>query len=185
MLEPEKIFGRLGNKLFQYAYIYSQAREGKIPDIFVQDYRYFDKYREDIKKLYGAGIGFMPFVGIHVRRGDYVNNAFYTDLSETDYYKRAIALFPNKKFLVFSDDPEYCKNMDIFKGSDFQVMERQGELDDFNLLASCEHIICANSSYSWWAAYLCQNWGKQVVIPIDWFQDGVERVISPPEWKQI
>lgn len=185
MVNPDNIFGRLGNKMFQGAYIYSQFKDGNIPDIYVQDFSLFEKYEGDIKKLYGDGIGFLPYVSIHVRRGDYVDNPFYVDLLKTDYYKRAIALFPDKNFLVFSDDPEYCKTLEMFKGDNFQVMEDGNELEDFNQMASCENNICANSSFSIWAAYLNPAWNKQVIVPKEWFTDKIERVKLPQEWTRI
>ncbi len=68
----EKHFGRLGNRLFQCAFLYAQFKEGNIPDLFLQDYRYFDKYREEIKQMFGGGIIDLETIAIHVRRGDYV-----------------------------------------------------------------------------------------------------------------
>ena len=103
MVSPSKIFGRLGNWLFQSAFIYAQFRDGIIPDIFVQDYRYFDRYKDEIKKLFKTDFSPDLRIAIHVRRGDYVGNPFYIDLMKTDYYKRAMALFPNERFIVFSD----------------------------------------------------------------------------------
>ena len=52
MKKPEFYTGRLGNKLFQIAYLYSQVKEGFIPDWYVQDYKYFKKYIEEIKQLF-------------------------------------------------------------------------------------------------------------------------------------
>lgn len=187
MTNPDALFGRLGNRLFQLAYIYAQAKHGHIPDIYVQDYRHFEPYIEDLKQWWGEDIGFLPYVSIHVRRGDYVNNSFYVDLTETDYYEQAMALFPHKNFLVFSDDPVFCKTLPLFQAKNVQVMEGGTELDDFNMQSSCESNIIANSSYSYWCAILNPNPGKTVVAPsvTNWYRDGVERTICPPEWKRI
>src|SRR3990167_6501319 len=70
MVNPQKIFGRLGNSMFQGAYLYSQAKKGYIRDIFAQDYTQFDEYKDEIKKLYGEGIGYLPYVGLHLRVGE-------------------------------------------------------------------------------------------------------------------
>ena len=175
--------GRLGNEMFRHAYIYSQMKDGVIPDVYLQDLKHFEKYSEEIKNIFGEGIGFLPFVGVHIRRGDYVGNPFYVDLCSTDYYERAMALFPGKKFLIFSDDPEFCKTR--FKGENLQVMENGTELEDFNTLASCESVIIANSSFSWWAAYLCPNPAKQIIAPKEWHPDGAERTKLPKEWIRI
>lgn len=184
MIDPDKISGRLGNRMFQIAYLYAQMKDGLIPDIFVQDPKYFEKHSEEIKKLFGEGIGFLPFVGVHVRRTDYVNNDFYADLASTDYYEKAMAMFPDKKFLIFSDDTEFCKER--FKGDNIQVMEGGTDLEDFNMLASCSDLIIANSSFSFWCAYLCPNPAKKIIAPKDWYTDGNgTRTIIPKTWIRI
>lgn len=194
MQNLDKIFGRLGNKMFQYAFLYAQARE-KDTDFYFQDPKYFDGYEDEIKQLFGEGIGYLDQVGVHVRRGanpanpselKYSENTFYVNLAdETDYYERAMAMFPNEKFVIFSDDPAYCRER--FKGDDIQVMEKGDEVEDFNLLASCKHIIGANSSFSFWAAYLCQDPIAKKVFPSvrNWYRDGVERTVCPKDWIRI
>lgn len=197
MRNLEEITGRLGNKLFQWAYIYSQFREGKIPDTYVQDYRYFDKYKEDLRKIFGEGIGKLPYVGIHIRRGDYVGNSFHADLSKDEpdgsfpkYYAKAIELFPDDNFLVVSDDTEYAKKMfgDIYDYERFKIVEGRNEIEDFNTLASCERgIIMCNSSFSFWAAYLSTVSPQKIVAPKEerWFNDGVIRSHLPENWIRI
>lgn len=191
MVNPDAIFGRLGNRLFQGAFLYAKSRELGT-DFYFQDPAYFEKYELEIKNLFGAGIGFLDQVGVHVRRGlnpsnpnepKYSENPFYANLCETDYYEKAMAMFPNDNFVIFSDDPEYCKEK--FKGDRVQVMEKGDEIEDFNLLASCKHQIIANSSFSWWAAYLNPNLSKTVVAPKQWYADGVERTKLPNEWLTI
>lgn len=184
MVEPWKLTGRLGNQMFRDAFIYSQFLDEKIPDIYLQDYKYFDKHSEEIKKRFGDGIGFLPYISIHLRRGDYVDNPFYVDLCKTDYYEKAIAMFPNGKFLVFSDDTEFARNK-FPDESKFQVIEGDNEIEDFNQMASCSHNIMANSSFSWWASYLNPNPSKTVVCPKEWFTDKIERVGIPKEWIRI
>lgn len=177
MLNPDKLFGRLGNRMFQMAYIYAQMKRGVTQDIYLQDPVYFDRYKNDIKMLYGDGIGSIDKVGIHVRRGDYVDNPFYVDLMKTSYYQKAIAMFPNDKFLVFSDDIEWCKQQAMFQGCSFS--EGQDEIADMNLLASCKAVIMANSSFSWWAGYLSKG---KVIAPKAYYTDGVVRTKYPKEW---
>ncbi len=193
MINPDILFGRLGNRLFQMAYLYARMKEGVIPDLFLQDPKYFEKYSDDIKKLFGEGIGYLDQVGIHVRRGfnplvptepKYNENPFYVDLFSTDYYEKAMAIFPNEKFLVFSDEPEWCKEK--FKNNpNVQVMEKHDTIEDFNLLASCKGIIGANSSFSWWASYLCSMPNAKIVFPKKWYTDGIERTICPQNWIRL
>lgn len=191
MKSLDKYTGRLGNRLFQFAYIFAQAKKGEIPDIYVQDPSVFEQYESELQQLFAEDIHFLTDVGIHVRRGlnpvnpdepAYTDNPFYVDLCETDYYERAIELFPGKNFRVFSDDIPYVRKR--FQGERFQIMEGT-ELEDFNMLASCESQIIANSSFSWWAAYLNRNWAKKVVAPKAWYSDGIERTKCPDSWIRI
>lgn len=189
MVNPQKIFGRLGNQMFQGAYIYAQMKRGMIPDIYVQDPAYFDEYRNDIRVLYGDKIGHINKIAIHVRRGanpvnptepKYCDNTFYVNLFNTDYYRKAMGMFPGEDFMVFSDDIEWCKKQDIFKNCSFS--EGHDEIQDLNIMASCKGIIMANSSFSWWAAYLSK---AKVITPKAWYKDGVERTKCPEEWIRL
>lgn len=181
MIHPDKIFGRLGNRLFQMAFVIAWAKDNGT-DIYLQDPKYFDKHGEYIKQVFGDGIGYINKVAVHVRRGDYVGNSFYVDLSKTDYYQEAMAKFPGAEFLVFSDDIAWCKQQDVFKGCEFS--EGWSELADLNRMASCAGHIIANSSFSWWGAYLAPN-TKKVIAPKAWHPDGVERTKCPDTWIRI
>lgn len=185
--------GRMGNEMFRHAYLYAQVRKGLLPDWYLQDPKWFTGYEDEVKKLFGEGIGYLSQVGVHIRRAanptnpdepKYCENPFYVNLSETDYYEQAMAMFPGEKFLVFSDDPEWCKEK--FKNNpNVQVMEKGNEVEDFNMLSSCKDIIIANSSWSWWAAFLCPNESKRIVAPKQWFADGIERIGIPSTWIRI
>lgn len=194
MINPQKIFGRLGNSLFQYSYIYAQMKRGEIPDIFIQDPKYFDEYKEEIKQLFSEGIGYLPYVAIHVRRGKnpinpeepaYSENPFYTNLIETTYYGEAIDQFPQRKFLIFSDDMDWVK--ENFKGEIFGYDESETDLEAFGKMASCESIIMANSSFAWWASFLCPHKDKKIICPSEkiWYADGKIRTKVPSDWVQI
>lgn len=191
MINPDKLFGRLGNRLFQMAYIYAQQLDGYVPDYYVQSDEYFDHHKEEIKKLFGTDIQPIDQVAIHVRRGsnpsnpdepNYSENPFYVNLYSTDYYERAMAEFPDAEFLVFSDDIEFCKAQSLFKDCEFS--EGNDEVTDLNLMAGCKGHIIANSSFSWWGAYL-SPFTKKVIAPKEWFSDRIERVGFPNEWKRI
>lgn len=183
MLSYRSFAGGLGNNLFQFAHIYAQARRGEIPDIYLQDPKYFGDFAGEIQSLYGQGVEPIDMVSIHIRRGDYVNNPFYTNLSDTNYYEDAIAEFSKgTKFLVFSDDREFAKRT----FPDFQVFEGKDEIEDFNMMAACSGgNIIANSSFSWWAAFTNPSFTKKVIAPKSWYSDGVERTVCPKEWKLI
>jgi len=188
MIHPDKLFGRLGNRMFQMAFAYAYARKNGI-DYYYQDPEFFDDYADEIRALYGEDIEPIDMVSIHVRRGtnpinpsepSYSNNLFYVNLCDTNYYEKAVELFLGKQFLVFSDDIEYCKH--IFRGKQFTFCEEKDPIKSFNLMAGCEGHIIANSSFSWWAAYVG---GGKTVAPKKYYSDGVERTKYPDTWIKV
>jgi len=107
------------------------------------------------------------FVAIHYRAGDYIDNPeAYHPRCSREYYDQAMALFPNEKFLVFSDNIVEAKER--LPEAD-RVFVSQDYLSDFKLMKSCKSFICANSSYSHMAALLGTHPGKKIVMPRKWF----------------
>jgi hypothetical protein len=194
MIKLRKLFGGLGNNMFQYAYLYSQLLDKEIPDLYLQDIKYWEHNKEEIRQLYGVTVKkeCQEYVSLHIRRGDYVGNSFYVDLTRTDYYDKAIKEFKGEKFLVFcadrqegSDDEAdkyWCKEWLDKKGIDFAFYHGKDEIEDMNAMASCKGHIMANSSFSWWASFLG---GGKTVAPIHWFTDGKERIKLLDSWKKI
>ena len=193
MVPITKITGRLGNQMFQYAYLYSKMKEGVIPDTYVQDYKNFEKHLDELRVLFGEGIGHLPYTAIHLRVGGnpinpdepkYMDNPYYVSLVKTGYYIDAINLFPNGKFLVFSDDIPFAKT--YFEGDRFAFDESTDDIESFNLMASCDSIIIANSSFSYWAALLGYPHKKVVAPTVDkWYSSGNELTVCPPHWIRV
>ena len=179
MIPIHKITGRLGNQMFQMAFMYAYAKTCDC-DYYFQDPDWFKGFEQDIKLLYGQGIVPIDQVAIHIRRGDYVGNSFYVQLWKTNYYEEAMKLFPNEKFLIFSDDIEWCKAH--FVGEQFEFSEGNDEVTDLNLMAGCKAVITANSSFSWWGGFLCKG---KVLAPKAWYADGVERTHCPDNWIRL
>lgn len=129
-----------------------------------------DQYANDILKLNS--------VAIHVRRGDYINtseySAQYCDLFAKGYYKNAVEAIKQKMlnsvFFIFSDDIEWCKNnMPFLNNEAYFIEHTEGSVHDFYLMSLCKSQIIANSTFSWWAAWLNSNPDKIVVCPSKWF----------------
>lgn len=189
--------GGVGNLLFKEAFIWSLLRKGLIPDVYVQNYHLWEEYKDEIKMRFSSGIGSIDKVALHIRRGDYLKAAqFHTNLWETDYYRKAVRLFPNAHFLVFcrdnqnplqdQDDQNWCKeNLPSLVGENFEMYQHGTETDDLNAMASCKGLIAANSTFSWWAAFLGNH--EKVLFPHEksWFTDGAVRCALLPEWPTI
>jgi len=109
-----------------------------------------------------------PKVSIHLRRGDYLNLPNHHPVLDIDYFKKAKSIFPkNSIFLVFSDDLEWCKAN--FTDGDYIFIEGQEDYEDLCLMSLCDHNCIANSTFSWWGAWLNKNPDKIVVAPERWF----------------
>ena len=135
-------------------------------------------------------------VAIHVRRGDYISNQNTTEfhgICSLDYYHKAIDEIISKvndpHFFVFSDDPEWTQeNLKIDAPTTYVAHNSSDKnYEDLRLMSLCNHFIIANSSFSWWGAWLSRNESKIVIAPSRWFQDikynDSDRL--PEEWKRI
>ncbi len=116
-------------------------------------------------------------IALHIRRGDYltVPNTF-VNLTETDYYQKSLIYFQEKfsksnyKFFVFSDDHEWSKNyMEKFFPNIKPIFPNLKDYLELYLMSCCNHQIIANSSFSWWGAFLNNNPEKIIIAPKKWF----------------
>lgn len=125
---------------------------------------------------------------IHVRRGDYLLLSHNHTIRTMDYYNEAIKQIPkNTKFLIFSDDMLWCKQN--FIGEQYVFIENQEDYMDLYMMSQCDYNIIANSSFSWWGAWLNQNPEKIVIAPKQWFGTALQHYnikdLIPTTWKQI
>jgi hypothetical protein len=134
-------------------------------------------------------------VGVHVRHGDYATNpsttAFHGVLP-LDYYRRAVArvqeTVPDPHFFVFSDDPEWCRHNLEFGAPTTVVDHNRGRgAHDLRLLSLCRHQVIANSSFSWWGAWLNETPDKLVIAPERWVADASidTRAVYPESWIRL
>ena len=173
-------------------YHYAPIPEKKNLDLhgYFQSYRYFN-FCEDLirKKLTPTDQEYFPTLpdicGIHVRRTDYLKFADHHTNLGMGYYEQAMNEVGSRHYMVFSDDPAWCK--EAFSGfPNVDVSEEADALTDFSMMISCENQIIANSSFSWWAAWLNPNSDKVVVAPKNWFGPSLKchdtKDLIPPEW---
>lgn len=142
-----------------------------------QSYKYFEKYKDEIKKLFEPSYDSLSklldmynpknSVSIHIRRGDYLDLSDYHYNLQLGYYQNAIDYFGNSNFLIFSDDIEWCKSN--FNGDNFTFVENVDDVKSIYLMSLCKHNIIANSTFSWWGAWLNSTKDKVVIYPDKWF----------------
>ncbi len=190
---------------FEFTDIAVQVKGDVFLDGYWQSERYFSMIQSAIKHDFStfkepisqaalpilAQIKTTNSVCIHVRRSDYLTNPRYVVLG-LDYYQKAIEwlfdLFTDLHFFVFSDDINWCKAN--FEGTaNFQFVsdnQRFTLRDEFEMMQNCQHHITANSTLSWWAAWLNNNHAKVVICPQKWFfgRTSTEDLL-PKTWIQL
>jgi len=160
-------------------YFQSPKYFNHIKEEILKDFTFREKY--DAENIYD--------VTIHVRRTDYVPKTEYHGLCSEEYYVEAMENFPvDSTFLVVSDDIEWCKQQKIFEGCDFSSDNNYKK--DLYLMTKSKNNIIANSSFSWWGAWLNQNPDKIVIAPKFWFNPNympIEKTqdLVPNEWIRL
>lgn len=130
-------------------------------------------------------------VAIHLRRGDYLNSIL-DGVCTDGYYANAINkiknLIPGKtlRFFVFSDDINYAES--LFNGDEFVFVDNNHGSNswiDMYLMSCCKHNINANSTFSWWAAWLNENVNKIVMVPSSFFRTRETPEFYPEQWIKV
>lgn len=131
-------------------------------------------------------------VSIHVRRGDYTNNFNFQGICDERYYNNAIDCINNRYkdtiFVVFSDDIEWCKNIFDNNNNNFLFVDWNNDANsyiDMQLMSECKHNIIANSTFSWWGAWLNSNPEKSVIMPEKWANTQMKNNLIGENWITI
>lgn len=190
-------FEQLGSHILLFGYFQSERYFAAISDelraLFTPREQLSAAARSTAERIARSSLS----VSVHVRRGDYTKatNAAIHGILDNDYYVRALGLLKDRlgrepDIFVFSDDPaaagdalrlEQCDRITYVIGDPHRPWE------DMTLMASCRHHVIANSSFSWWGAWLNRSSDKMVVAPRAWFSPQVMRKqntcdLYPSEW---
>lgn len=183
-----------------------KANGSKLYFGYWQNQRYFIDIEEEIKssfqfknelseknETYLHSIRQSNSISVHIRRGDYIGHESLGGLCSLEYYQNAIAIIQAKiesaSFFIFSDDMEWCKNNLLLPANTTFVEGNKGQNSyvDMQLMSNCKHNVIANSSFSWWGAWLNQNLEKIVIAPGKWINDDNynDSDIIPKAWLKI
>ena len=191
---------KIDNVFIEKEFNYSPIEYNKNLRIYgyFQSDKYFNKNSEKVKLLFGVDENSKKIIfdkygeilkrqtcSIHVRRGDYIRLSEYHNILDIQYYTDAINLFDKQTlFLVFSDDIEWCK--ENFIGDNFMFIDGNLDYIDLWLMSMCDNNIIANSTFSWWGAFLNNNKSKKVIAPKVWFGNANKHLIIddlyPESW---
>lgn len=148
-------------------------------ELIHEDLKYSLPLSESSKRL-SDDIEKYDSVALHIRHGDYVEYPKF-GLCTKGYYQNAIELLEdeldNPKFYIFTEDPDWAENLEfnspneIIRFSEKNDAAGRGYAELLNLMSLCDHFIIANSTFSWWGAFLSENKDKTIISPKPWFQD--------------
>ena len=167
---------------------------------YFQSYKYFENNYDKILKIMNISLKnkLNKTISIHFRIGDYIGLQYNHNILPISYYINALEFLKTKidineyKILVFCQE---CDNQIVFtnlKKLNYNFEKVNDNIEDYEqllLMASCEHNIIANSTFSWWGAYLNNNKSKIVCYPSQWFGEGLSHNntndLCPSEWNKI
>ncbi len=174
-----------------------------------QSPKYFAGYEDVVRQTYALNIGKMTSVelfkdqlksqqsvAVHIRRNDYLRLPIILEwhgVMSANYYREALnrlsSSIADLKIYYFTDDPIWVKQelVPVFGGELVSSAISQTHLEDFYLMSHCRHNIIANSSFSWWSAWMNSNPGKIVIGPSNWFDHGPKDTqdLFPKSWIRI
>ena len=163
-----------------------------IRNILLDDFSFKEMMNDENKRISELILASDSSISLHVRRGDYISlpdaKKVFRSPYEDGFYDRAVTeiekKIDNPEFFLFSDDPEWVKdNIKIkHKHTLVNINKKNNNYWDMKLMSLCKHNIIANSTFSWWAAYLNQNKNKIVFAPKAWINDSryiIEDMIPP------
>jgi len=174
-------------------------------DGFWQSEMYFKSIERDIRKTFSFNlyklsiqsqilldeIGSCNSVSVHIRRGDYLEHIdFFGNICTLDYYYKAIEYMDNKEdnlfFYVFSDDPVWTLSTLIIENSRIvNINTLNDSWQDMCLMSHCKHNIIANSTFSWWGAWLNANENKTIIAPKKWTNFKLPSCLVPENWIRL
>ena len=145
---------------------------------FFQSEKWFEHAKDEVREAFTFKSEYMEVatemrkhlsgdvIAIHIRRTDYLTNPNHEALG-LDYYASALEALPTVTAVIFTDDPEWAKEQELFPDERFFVSETDCAYTDMALMSLCDYHIIGNSTFSWWGAWLSNS--KQVIAPKQWF----------------
>ena len=199
----EQIFNKCPDNINLDGYFQTEKYFKNVDKELREDFQFQDEIYKPCKEMIDS-LGDDRKIFLHIRRGDpklpwaYVNLEAAHPVCTWDYYEEALKQFPDDiPVVVFSDVIDWCKEQDFFKPDRFVMSETTDEFadgqrvpwTDLCLMSLCTDAIIANSSFSWWGAWLIDNPDKTVVAPKKWFGPQYDHYkmddLIPEGWIQV
>jgi len=178
----KKLFENCQDNINLYGYFQTEKYFKHIEDEIKKDFTFKMDWLEPCRDCFGGS----EYIGLHIRRTDYVQKQNFHPLCTLDYYERALKELPDVPVIIVSDDPDWCKNQSLFESDRFLVSDSKNNIIDMCILSLCKYHIIANSSFSWWGAWLAES--QKVIAPKIWYgpaSDNDDSDIIPNKWRRI
>ncbi|MEO6583297.1 MAG: alpha-1,2-fucosyltransferase [Ferruginibacter sp.] len=186
-------FFSLQSNVYLQGYFQSEKYFSSIEKIIQQEFTLKQKLSPEVNQL-SQELKNVSSVALHIRRGDYrnVEAAEVHGVVPITYYQEAIRFIKNKfndvRFYIFSDDPGLAKKeLNLTEAKIISGIYTKNHFEDLFLMSQCKHNIIANSSFSWWGAWLNANPDKIIIAPKNWFNKGPEDTedLLPESWIKL
>lgn len=202
----EELFEQCPDNVSLHGFFQSEKYFKHISEEIRKDFTFHDEHLDPCKEMMDTLEGQEPIM-LHVRRGDpnlvdprgfkwsYTQCGDQHPVQPLEYYEKALSEFDDEQpVVVFSDSPEWVKEQEFFSSDRFLISEPQEKYEDGSytpysdlcLMSLCSHAIIANSSLSWWGAWLIGNPNKKVISPKMWFgpaySDKNTKDLYCPDW---
>ena len=166
---------------------------------FFQSEKYFENFRNEIKVDFtfkSSLIEFVSarfpqlsdkFIALHVRRGDYLNLTDHYRILDEEYYNQALDRLPDWPLMIFTDDKKWIKESNFLGEREFIISEFEDYAHDLCLMSMASALIIANSTFSWWGAWLSGS--SKIIAPRQWFEHKLSHLntthLIPKTWEVI
>lgn len=162
----EILFSNCNDNVDLHGFFQSEKYFKHIENEIKNDFSFNTNILKECKEFYNNNFNNSEVISLHIRRGDYTQNPNHPTQS-IEYYQTAINNLPKLPVIIFSDDPNWCSIQKLFESDRFFISEGNSIDFDLCLMTLCHYHIIANSSFSWWGAWLSDS--NKVIAPKNWF----------------
>jgi hypothetical protein len=183
----EELFHMCPDNVSLWGFFQTEKYFKHIEDDIRRDFKFNSTIQGECEPIVDEVFDQSP-IALHIRRGDFlINNANHNNLS-LEWYEKALSKFdPDREVVLFTDDPFWACSQELFKPDRFLLSEGNSSYHDLYLMTQCSDFIIANSTFSWWGAWLA-NCGR-VIAPSVWFGPNNAHLntkdLYPDHWEVI
>jgi hypothetical protein len=163
----QELFNTCDDETDLIGYFQSEKYFNHIEDEIRKDFTFSEELIKNCSDFLDEIDSNREVISLHIRRGDYLNLQSFHPTPPIEYYEQALKEFQELPVLIFSDDPEWCLQQSLFESDRFLISELNTADFDMCMMSMCKYHIMANSSFSWWAAWLSKS--QNVIAPKVWF----------------